>query len=139
MIPRINALVALFILGLDPFFSVSRASMKWISHLLHLASLSRALGYNVQTHDASFTPDIILRTSLENTELHCRTRLTAVVNGTVPGPELRIPEGKTTWIRVYNDMTDQNTTIHWHGLTYIMRNLSNLSYGLTDQFILGSR
>ena len=55
--------------------------------------------------------------------------------GTSPGPELRFQEGQTKWVRVYNDMDDQNLTMvghfirflsssftyarhkHWHGLS----------------------
>ncbi|OQO14183.1 hypothetical protein B0A48_01059 [Cryoendolithus antarcticus] len=43
--------------------------------------------------------------------------MSVVVNGTTPEPAIRIPAGKTSWIRVYNDMPDQNTTMHWHGLS----------------------
>jgi len=35
----------------------------------------------------------------------------AVINGTTPGPELRLRVGKTYWIRVYNDMATQNLTM----------------------------
>ncbi|KAJ5259627.1 hypothetical protein N7478_012608 [Penicillium angulare] len=44
-------------------------------------------------------------------------RYSALVNGSSPGPELRLKEGQVSWIRVYNDMEHENATIHWHGLT----------------------
>lgn len=47
----------------------------------------------------------------------CRTRLSAVVNGTSPGPPLQIKPDHTTWIRVHNDMEAENLTMHWHGLS----------------------
>lgn len=69
-----------------------------------------------RTHDHTFRPDVVLRTSVTNLSIACTTRQSVIINGSVPAPELRIPEGKTTWIRVYNDIPDQNTTVHWHGL-----------------------
>lgn len=71
----------------------------------------------VQRHDNSFTPDVILRVTYETISIGCTRRESAVINGTLPGPEVRIPPGKTTWIRVYNDIPDKNTTMHWHGLS----------------------
>lgn len=68
-------------------------------------------------HDETFTPDIILRVSYEEISIACTTRRSALINGTLPGPEVRIPPGKTTWIRVYNDIPDKNTSMHWHGLS----------------------
>jgi L-ascorbate oxidase len=65
----------------------------------------------VSTHDSSFTPDFSLRISLENITQGCSIRESVVVNGTSPGPTLRIKPNKVTWIRVYNDMTDQNLTM----------------------------
>ena len=62
-------------------------------------------------HGNSFVPDIILRISYEQITQDCQLRDSIVVNGTSPGPDLRIPAGKTTWIRVYNDMQDRNLTM----------------------------
>src|ERR1700733_15063484 len=36
-------------------------------------------------------------------------------NGTAPGPILRVPEGKTVSIDVFND-TNAEEIVHWHGL-----------------------
>lgn len=63
------------------------------------------------THDASFSPDAILRVTVQNISLGGIQRLTTLVNGSIPGPELRVPENETAWIRVYNDMKDQNLTM----------------------------
>ncbi|KAH7143408.1 ascorbate oxidase, partial [Dactylonectria macrodidyma] len=81
------------------------------------------------THN-SFFPNHVLRVTTHNIAVACETRLSTVVNGTSPGPELRIRSGETTWIRVYNDMESQNLTMarekdpqhankrqHWHGLS----------------------
>ncbi|KAH8797745.1 Cupredoxin [Xylogone sp. PMI_703] len=72
----------------------------------------------LHVHDHTFVPDAILRVTAENIAQSCLpAKSTVLVNGTSPGPELRLVEGKTTWIRVYNDIQDQNLTMHWHGLT----------------------
>ena len=63
------------------------------------------------THDGEFVPDHVLRVSTRNISVACETRQSAVVNGTSPGPELRIPSGQRTWIRVYNDLEQANLTM----------------------------
>lgn len=73
-----------------------------------------------QVHGADFHPDEVLRITEEVVSIGCESRLTVLVNGTSPGPPLRLPAGKTTWIRVYNDMDHWNTTMHWHGLSMRM-------------------
>ena len=65
----------------------------------------------VSKHDASFTPDFSLRVSVKNITQGCFIRESVVVNGTSPGPTLRIKPNRVTWIRVYNDMADQNLTM----------------------------
>ena len=62
-------------------------------------------------HDDSFSPDAILRVTAQSVSLGGIQRLTTLVNGSIPGPELRVPENETAWIRVYNDMNGQNLTI----------------------------
>lgn len=62
-------------------------------------------------HDHSFQPDHILRVTAENHTVACATRYSVLVNGSSPGPELRLKEGQVNWVRVYNDMKDENTTI----------------------------
>ncbi|SMQ52027.1 unnamed protein product [Zymoseptoria tritici ST99CH_1A5] len=68
-------------------------------------------------HDQNFVPDFVLRVSLETIDIACQSRLSVVVNGTSPGPPIYLQPGKTTWVRVYNDMEELNTTMHWHGLS----------------------
>ncbi|CAO1623819.1 unnamed protein product [Sympodiomycopsis kandeliae] len=41
-------------------------------------------------------------------------------NGSYPGPEIRISPGDTVLINVTNSLKDQNTTVHWHGLSQRM-------------------
>jgi L-ascorbate oxidase len=64
------------------------------------------------THNETFIPDAILRVTVRNISQSCLpAKMTVLVNGTAPGPELRLSVGKTYWIRVYNDMVDQNLTM----------------------------
>ena len=122
---------------------------------LLLAALPFGLAVIQVRHDDSFQPDYILRISSDNMTLACRTRPSTVVNGTswtgfailynhetlmclgtVPGPALYLKENQTTWVRVYNDLLEANTTMvrknshlwsqeiaqslqHWHGLSSI--------------------
>ncbi|KAF2092143.1 multicopper oxidase [Saccharata proteae CBS 121410] len=67
-----------------------------------------------------FVPDHVLRMTYENISIGCQSRMSVVVNGTTPGPEIRLLAGKTSWIRVYNDMDNYNLTTHWHGLSQRM-------------------
>ncbi|RCI09398.1 hypothetical protein L249_3641 [Ophiocordyceps polyrhachis-furcata BCC 54312] len=66
--------------------------------------------------DGSFTPHQVLRVKQGLIATGGRRLMSALVNGSMPGPTVRIPEDKAIWIRVYNDMEDANLTMHWHGL-----------------------
>ncbi|KAK8158028.1 Cupredoxin [Phyllosticta citrichinensis] len=72
---------------------------------------------HIVVHDDSFVPDAVLRVTEQEISIGCIKRKSAVANGTVPGPTLRFKSGSVVWVRVYNDMTDHNLTMHWHGLT----------------------
>src|SRR3546814_5630636 len=37
------------------------------------------------------------------------------INGTIPGPLIRLKEGQQARLRVVNDL-DEDSSIHWHGL-----------------------
>ncbi|KAL0942080.1 l-ascorbate oxidase [Colletotrichum truncatum] len=76
-------------------------------------------------HGAAFTPDHVLRVTYENISIGCQTRMSAVVNGSLHGPTLRLRPGRRSWIRVYNDMEEYNTTMHWHGLSMRMAPFSD--------------
>jgi CopA family copper-resistance protein len=39
-----------------------------------------------------------------------------VVNGSLPAPTLRWREGDRVTLRVYNDLRDEDASIHWHGI-----------------------
>ncbi len=63
-------------------------------------------------HDETFVPVAVFRVTAENKTQSCLgPKEVVLVNGTSPGPELRIREGKVYWIRVYNDMVDKNLTM----------------------------
>ncbi|KAK1986938.1 L-ascorbate oxidase [Colletotrichum cereale] len=79
----------------------------------------------LQVHDASFEPDHVLHITYENVSIACQTRPSVVVNGSAFGPELRLRPGKRSWVRVYNDMEEFNTTMHWHGLSMRMSPFSD--------------
>jgi FtsP/CotA-like multicopper oxidase with cupredoxin domain len=76
-----------------------------------LPSLVTAIVGSVVHHDNSFQPDHILRVTAQDYTEACNIRYSVLVNGTSPGPELRLKEGQVNWIRVYNDMKDDNTTM----------------------------
>ena len=80
-----------------------------ISFLLSLLFCCSRAG--VVEHGASFAPDYILRASAQNISVACASRYSVVVNGTSPGPQIHLQENQTSWVRVYNDMTDQNFTM----------------------------
>ncbi|KAH7067175.1 L-ascorbate oxidase-like protein [Paraphoma chrysanthemicola] len=69
------------------------------------------------SHNDSFTPDYLLRVTYENHTVACEQRMSALVNGSSPGPVIHLTPSKTTWVRVCNDMDTYNTTMHWHGLS----------------------
>jgi FtsP/CotA-like multicopper oxidase with cupredoxin domain len=96
---------------------VSIAGNDHVQRLPPLAALGRPV-----VHDSDFVPDHVLVVTYENTSIACQSRLSTLVNGSTPGPTLRLQPGKTSWVRVYNNMADYNLTmvghthISWHPL-----------------------
>ena len=85
--------------------------------LVFLPFALTAVSALLHTHNASFSPDYMLRATAQNITIDCQSRYSVVFNGTSPGPPLYFEEGQTTWVRVYNDMSDQNlTTVRSHPL-----------------------
>ena len=67
---------------------------------------------DTQYHDENFVPDAVLRITQQNITQSClASKSNVLVNGTSPGPELRLLEGQTYWIRVYNEMSANNLTM----------------------------
>lgn len=79
--------------------------------LASLAIPALADGECLVTHDETFVPDQVLRVTAQNISQACDTRYSAVVNGTAPGPAVRLKAGRASWIRVYNDMPGTNLTM----------------------------
>ncbi|ETS75598.1 hypothetical protein PFICI_12542 [Pestalotiopsis fici W106-1] len=69
------------------------------------------------THDGSWEPEYVLIATSQNITVNCHSRKSVVFNGTSPGPAIHMVEGKTTWVRVYNQIQNDNLTVHWHGLS----------------------
>jgi hypothetical protein len=63
-------------------------------------------------HDSSFTPHYVLHVTEQPFTQSCITKTDVIlVNGTSPGPEIRLTEGNIYWIRVFNDMDNKNLTM----------------------------
>ncbi len=90
-----------------------------------LAPLERALAStgSLQTlpgHDVTrVPPDDALDLFVDRTSMRVAGQPTTsaiTVNGSIPGPILRMREGQDVLIRVHNRLVDEDTSIHWHGL-----------------------
>lgn len=71
-------------------------------------SLASLQHYN---HDDSFTPDAVLTVTRQNISIAGINKYATMVNGSIPGPALRIPENVVFWVRVYNEIEDDNLTM----------------------------
>ncbi|MFD1191012.1 copper resistance system multicopper oxidase [Phenylobacterium conjunctum] len=60
-------------------------------------------------------PNIDLRIGHSSLTVDGRAGHAVTINGTVPGPLLRLKEGQNVRLSVTNDL-DEDTSIHWHGL-----------------------
>jgi FtsP/CotA-like multicopper oxidase with cupredoxin domain len=76
-----------------------------------LAVWSAPVASELIRHDSSWSPDTTLYATAANITIDCQSRYSVLLNGTSPGPTLYLEEGKTTWIRVYNQILDQNITV----------------------------
>jgi FtsP/CotA-like multicopper oxidase with cupredoxin domain len=73
-------------------------------------------GYGIsRLLSASQAVEIVLRPRPETLELGRRQVSTWTFGNGVPGPELRVQQGKQVRVRVENGLPDP-TTIHWHGV-----------------------
>ena len=74
------------------------------------------LGVLAATAFAQTKPDFTLRIGPVTVEpVKGKMVRTVGYNGMAPGPMLRVPEGKTVTVEVFND-TDIPELVHWHGL-----------------------
>src|SRR5258706_13321084 len=60
-------------------------------------------------------PDIDLEIARSRLTVDGRMGHAVTVNGTVPGPLLRLREGQRVRLAVRNDL-EEETSIHWHGV-----------------------
>jgi CopA family copper-resistance protein len=60
-------------------------------------------------------PECDLRIGETRVAITGRTRTALSINGSIPGPLLRLREGETVTLRVANGL-DEDTSIHWHGV-----------------------
>jgi hypothetical protein len=79
--------------------------------LLLAKTFARLVLAELVTHGEEFKPDHVLRVSVAMVPSACEIREDVVVNGTSPGPAIRLLPGARTWIRVYNDIPDRNLTM----------------------------
>ena len=92
-----------------------------LSFAFHLCLFFNYAHSQVVSHGDSWAPDYILRATAENYTIACASRYSVIVNGTSPGPIITLKENQTSWIRVYNDMTDLNFTMVRVGVGRINR------------------
>lgn len=59
--------------------------------------------------------DITLRIARQTMVIDGRAMRAIGLNGTVPGPIIRLKEGQTARLHVINDL-DEESSVHWHGL-----------------------
>ena len=72
-------------------------------------------GLKARSVGASEANGIDLLVRKETLEFGARRGTAVTINGTVPGPLVRLREGSDALIRVTNDL-EEDTSIHWHGL-----------------------
>ncbi|URW77009.1 copper resistance system multicopper oxidase [Sphingomonas donggukensis] len=59
--------------------------------------------------------DITLRIARQTMTIDGRTQKAIGINGTVPGPLIRLKEGQVARLTVVNEL-DEDSSLHWHGL-----------------------
>lgn len=86
--------------------------MRFVNYCLPLVVLTSTVIATSAVHDKSFTPHLNVRISEQVIQQSCLpAKPTVLINGTSPGPVIRLKTGRTYWIRVYNDMHDKNATM----------------------------
>ena len=67
-----------------------------------------------QTRTADGSLDLMI--GKQTIDIGGRRAAAIAINGTVPGPLVRLREGQEAVIRVTNQLAGESTSIHWHGL-----------------------
>jgi len=84
-----------------------------LSSLLPAWAQSASMGASAP--EALSGGDIALRISQSHLMVDGRQGHATTINGTVPGPLIRLREGQNVRLSVANEL-DEDTSIHWHGL-----------------------
>ncbi|XP_021844771.1 LOW QUALITY PROTEIN: laccase-7-like [Spinacia oleracea] len=79
-------------------------SLAWVMVLLESSSLASASVVEHSFYVKNLTVEIL-----------CEKRVITAVNGSLPGPLLKVREGDTVIVHVFNE-SPYNISIHWHGL-----------------------
>jgi FtsP/CotA-like multicopper oxidase with cupredoxin domain len=98
----------------NPGVDSCRGSLPWAAPVF----LGRTLARDLQTQSAPQIlsgPQLSLEIGLVAMTVAGRTCMATAVNGSVPGPVLRLREGDDAVIQVTNRLSEP-TSIHWHGM-----------------------
>ncbi|HWA21942.1 MAG TPA: copper resistance system multicopper oxidase [Caulobacterales bacterium] len=106
-----------------PFYPRRRAFLQTVAYVGGGVALTGLLPAWAQPTSAGIAPsppavsgnDIRLSIGHAAVNLEGREGHAVAINGTVPGPLVRLKEGQTVRISVTNNL-DEETSIHWHGL-----------------------
>ena len=106
--------------------------LKFSTLVSFISPVEQAVTSTVPTkHGSSFSPDYNLRVTEQPFTLSCITKDKVIlVNGTSPGPGLRLTEGNIYWIRVFNDMNDKNLTMALHSVWTENNSMTNICVAL---------
>lgn len=107
---------------------LAAAGIRWCSPLAALAAVLPRAG---QPGELVATDPGGIDLVLERQPLHVAGGIAEAitVNGSIPGPVIRLQEGNEALIRVHNRM-DESTSVHWHGilLPFTMDGVPGLSF-----------
>jgi CopA family copper-resistance protein len=100
-----------------------RLLLKRVIALSMLVAIARLISACAATHtiadpgsQTALSGDVIdLTISEQWFRLDGRTGMAMTINGTIPGPVIRLKEGQAVTLRVTNRLKE-DTSIHWHGL-----------------------
>lgn len=79
--------------------------------LLSLLAVANARPADWRPWAPDYVPDYVLTATARNITINCKSRYSVIFNETTPGPPLHLQENYTTWVRVYNNIPDQNLTV----------------------------
>jgi CopA family copper-resistance protein len=86
-----------------------------LSHMFPAWAATISHGAARKGSDVLLGPDVALNISNHEFLVNGRAGHAIAMNGTIPGPLVRLKEGQHARITVRNEL-DEDTSIHWHGL-----------------------